>query len=101
MDNIGWIIASFGIAVLMTFIGIIGIWRILQGKRFGFPLFKEKTISQELMILGSSLVILGIVFGTDRLIGYSFIGAGVMLSIISVIKSKKGPERKVSTCTRG
>jgi len=45
--------------------------------------------NQELMTLGSSLVVLGIVFGTDRLIGYSFIGAGVLLSIISAIKSRR------------
>ncbi len=45
--------------------------------------------NQELMTLGSSFVVLGIVFGTDRLIGYSFIGAGVLLSIISAIKSRR------------
>ena len=49
--------------------------------------------NQELMTLGSSLVVLGIVFGTDRLIGYSFIGAGVLLSIISVIKSRRKEKR--------
>jgi hypothetical protein len=37
--------------------------------------------------LGSTLVILGL-FIEDRLIGYSFIGAGVLLSIISLVKSK-------------
>jgi len=44
---------------------------------------------QEFATLGSTLVILGIVFGENRLIGYSFIGAGVLLSIISMIKSKR------------
>ena len=41
--------------------------------------------------LASTLVILGIVFGssTDRLIGYAFIGTGVLLAIIDMIKSKK------------
>jgi len=43
----------------------------------------------EFATLGSMLVILGIVFGEDRLIGYSFIGVGVLLSIISIIKSKR------------
>ncbi len=43
--------------------------------------------SEELTTLAGTLVILGIVFGSDRLIGYSFIGAGVLLSVISVIKS--------------
>ena len=44
--------------------------------------------SQEFATLGSTLVVLGIVFGEDRLIGYSFIGVGVLLSIISLIKSR-------------
>ena len=45
--------------------------------------------SQEIVVLGSTLVILGIIFGEDRLIGYSFIGAGVLLSIISAAKSRR------------
>jgi len=49
----------------------------------------ERTKSQELTTLGSTLVVLGIIFGEDRLIGYSFIGAGVLLSVISVIKTKR------------
>jgi hypothetical protein len=35
------------------------------------------------------LVVLGIVFSEDLLIGYSFIGAGVLLSIVSMIKSRR------------
>jgi hypothetical protein len=49
----------------------------------------EKMRSQEFTTLGSALVILGIIFGEDRLIGYSFIGAGVLLSIVSMIKSRR------------
>jgi len=46
--------------------------------------------SQEFITLGSALVILGIVFGNeDWLIGYSFIGAGVLLSIISGFKLRR------------
>lgn len=46
--------------------------------------------SQESMTLGSTLVVLGIVFGNaDRLIGYSFIGVGVLMSIVSAIKLRK------------
>lgn len=45
--------------------------------------------SQEFTALGSTLVLLGIIFGEDRLIGYSFISAGVLLSIISIIKSRR------------
>jgi len=45
--------------------------------------------TQEITTFAGTLVALGIVFGSDRLIGYSFIGAGVLLSIISAIRSKK------------
>ena len=50
-----------------------------------------KTEENHLTSLANTLVVLGIVFGstTDRLIGYSFIGIGVLLSIISWSKSKK------------
>ena len=50
--------------------------------------------SQKIISLGSTLVVLGIVFGGDRLIGYSFIGTGVLLSIISAIKSRKAGDAK-------
>jgi len=46
--------------------------------------------TQEIITLGSTLVVLGIIFGaSDRLIGYSFIGAGVLLSAMSAIKSRR------------
>jgi VIT1/CCC1 family predicted Fe2+/Mn2+ transporter len=45
--------------------------------------------TKELPALGSTLVVLGIVFGSDRVIGYSFIGAGMLLSIFAAIKSRK------------
>ena len=47
--------------------------------------------SQEYMTLGSTLIILGIIFSQEQLIGYSFIGAGVLLSIVSAIISKRKP----------
>ena len=47
--------------------------------------------SQEYMTLGSTLVILGIIFSQEQLIGYSFIVAGVLLSIVSAIISKRKP----------
>jgi hypothetical protein len=53
--------------------------------------------SQEFMTLGSVLVVLGIVFGNeDSLIGYSFIGAGVLVSVISGFKLR----RKMRTQSR-
>ncbi len=45
--------------------------------------------SKELTNLAFTLVILGIIFADDCLIGYSLIGTGVLLSIISAIKSRR------------
>ena len=42
-----------------------------------------------LAILGMSLVVLGIIFGDSRIIGYSFIGIGVLLSVVDVIRNRK------------
>jgi len=94
MGNIGWIIVFVGTGL---FLGIIGAWGMLRGKKSEYKLQEKKNSSQGLMLmtLGSSFVVLGIVFSTttDRLIGYSFIGAGVLLSIIGAIKSRKKEQR--------
>jgi VIT1/CCC1 family predicted Fe2+/Mn2+ transporter len=52
--------------------------------------------TKELPALGSTLVVLGIVFGSDRVIGYSFIGAGMLLSIFAAIKSRKRDKKVFS-----
>lgn len=47
---------------------------------------KKQTIQDNaLLTLGAALVTLGIIFGDDRLLGYSFIVIGVLLSIISAV----------------
>jgi hypothetical protein len=51
--------------------------------------------NQELTTLGSTLVVLGIIFSEDRLIGYSFIGAGIVISIVSFIKTRREKQRVV------
>ena len=42
-----------------------------------------------LLILGMTCVVLGIIFGNDRLLGYSFMGVGVLLSVIDAIRNRK------------
>jgi hypothetical protein len=44
--------------------------------------------AQDLITFGGTLTTLGIVFGSDRLIGYGFIGAGVLVSIIGAIQAR-------------
>jgi hypothetical protein len=51
--------------------------------------------SQELMTLGGTLVVLGIIFGEDRVIGYAFFGVGILLSVVSVFKSRRKEERSL------
>jgi hypothetical protein len=36
-----------------------------------------------------SLVVLGIIFGDSRIVGYSFIGVGVLLSVIDAVRNSK------------
>jgi len=42
-----------------------------------------------LLILGMSFVVLGIIFGDERVLGYSLIGIGVLLSVIDAIRNRK------------
>ena len=42
-----------------------------------------------LLILAMSLVVLGIIFGDERLIGYSFMGVGILLSVVDAIRNRK------------
>jgi hypothetical protein len=45
--------------------------------------------NKELLPLAFKFVILGIVFAEDWMISYSLIGAGVLLSIASTIKTRR------------
>jgi len=46
---------------------------------------KQRGFLSELEYFGITLVVLGILFGEDPLINYSFIGSGVLISITSAI----------------
>jgi len=48
---------------------------------------KEEKPHSRLAILGMTLVVLGIIFSDDGLLGYSFMGAGVVLSVIDIIRN--------------
>jgi NADH:ubiquinone oxidoreductase subunit 6 (subunit J) len=71
------------IAITILVLAIIAVFVIYTRKN------KKQKQPSKLISLAISLVILGIVFGDDRLIGYSLIGAGVLLSIIDIIKISK------------
>jgi len=51
---------------------------------------KQLLNPSNLLILGMSCVVLGIIFvDAGRLISYSFIGVGVLLSVIDAIRNRK------------
>jgi threonine/homoserine/homoserine lactone efflux protein len=76
MDQWLWLLIAIGASVILAAV-------ILLTKR------KERAREDyALLTLGPPLVVLGIIFGDDPLMGYSFIGVGVLLSIISAIKSR-------------
>jgi hypothetical protein len=71
-----WIAIAIVALVVIVVLLLIG-----RGRQYHKP--------SNLAILGMSLVVLGIIFGDDRIIGYSFIGVGVLLSIIDAIRNRK------------
>jgi hypothetical protein len=71
-----WIAISIIALVVIVVLLLIG-----RGKQYRKP--------SNLAVLGMSLVVLGIIFGDDRVIGYSFIGVGVLLSVIDAIRNRK------------
>ena len=73
---------SLWIAIsIIALIVIVVLLLMARGKQYPRP--------SNLAILGMSLVVLGIIFGDDRLIGYSFIGVGILLSAIDAIRNRK------------
>ena len=60
-------------------------------------------INLEFLPLGSTFIVLGIALSatTDRLIGYSFIGAGVLLAAINAIWSKRVARKRKSESAGG
>jgi len=71
-----WIAISIIALVVIVVLLLMG-----RGKQYKKP--------SNLAILGMSLVVLGIIFGDDRLIGYSFMGAGVVLSVIDIVRNRR------------
>ncbi len=68
---------------------MVGIAIVIVLLAFVFLIRRKRTNRKNTLVtLGTVFVVLGIVFGDDRLLGYSFIGVGVLLSIISVLKSR-------------
>ena len=66
---------------IIALVVIVVLLLIARGRQYQQP--------SNLAILGMCLVVLGIIFGDSRLIGYSFIGVGVVLSVIDAIRNRR------------
>lgn len=72
----GWVLVV-GVAALLGTIALAGvILRAIQ---------RPQIASEGLLALGPALIVLGIIFGTDPIVGYAFIGAGVVVSILATM----------------
>jgi hypothetical protein len=71
-----WIAISIVALVVIAVLLLRG-----RGKQYPKP--------SNLAVLGMSLVVLGIIFGDSRIVGYSFIGVGVLLSVIDAVRNSK------------
>jgi len=71
-----WIAISISALVV-----IVVLLLIARGRQYQQP--------SNLAILGMSLVVLGIIFGDNRLIGYPLIGVGIFLSVIEAIRNRR------------
>ena len=50
---------------------------------------------EKISYLATTLVVLGIIFASDQVIGYTFIGSGVILSIFSLIISNRKKSEEI------
>jgi len=74
------------IIIAIVVLAVIAILAIYTGKS------KRPKRLSKLVMFAMLLIILGIVFGDNRLIGYSFMGAGVILAIIDIIKNLRSKQ---------
>jgi hypothetical protein len=66
---------------IIALVVIVVLLLIARGRQYQQP--------SNLAILGMSLVVLGIIFGDDRRIGYPLIGVGILLSVIEAIRNRR------------
>ena len=71
-----WIAISVVALVVIVVLLLAG-----RGKQYKKP--------SNLAILGMSLVVLGIIFGDERIVGYSFISVGVLLPVVDIVRNRE------------
>jgi hypothetical protein len=71
------------IALSLVVLAIIAILVIVTSKK------KKQKQPSKLAMFAFLFIISGIFFGDNRLIGYSLIGAGVLLAILDIIRNRQ------------
>lgn len=66
---------------VVALVVIVALLLIARGRQYQQP--------SNLAIVGISLVVLGIIFGDTRVLGYSLIGVGVLLSVMEAIRNRR------------
>jgi lysylphosphatidylglycerol synthetase-like protein (DUF2156 family) len=66
---------------IIALVVIVVLLLIARGRQYQQP--------SNLAIVGLCFVVLGIIFGYDRRIGYPLIGVGVLLSVMETIRNRR------------
>ncbi len=66
---------------IIALVVIVGLLLIARGRQYQQP--------SNLAIVGICLVVLGIIFGDTRAIGYSLMGVGVLLSVMEAVRNRR------------
>ena len=77
----GWTLVAGLVGIVVVVCSVAFVWRARAAARRG----DGGSGLAGVLALGPTLVALGIVFGEDRLVGYSFIGAGVVVAVLAAI----------------
>lgn len=77
------------IYILISIVVLAGIMVILivTRKRIGRPLFQLAT-------LAFLFILAGIIFGENRITGYSLMGVGIILAVIDIIRQMKNKKNR-------
>jgi lysylphosphatidylglycerol synthetase-like protein (DUF2156 family) len=66
---------------IVALVVIVVLLLLARGRQYQQP--------SNLAIVGISLVVLGIIFGDTRALGYSLIGVGVLLSVMEAVRNRR------------
>jgi lysylphosphatidylglycerol synthetase-like protein (DUF2156 family) len=66
---------------IVALVVIVALLLVARGRQYQQP--------SNLAVVGICLVVLGIIFGDSRVLGYSLIGVGVLLSVMEAVRNRR------------